>query len=161
MIRDLWKRILKKRKVEVQETDIESILTGCRKIAVVGISDKPHRDSYQVAAFMKAMGYRIFPVNPHVKTVLGEPCYPDLLAIPEPVDLVDIFRRPEAVEAIVDQAIAKGAKAVWMQLGIVNEKAARKAAAAGLQVVMDRCWKMEYQARFGSHPQTDQPVKRP
>ncbi len=129
--------------------NIPEILKKYRNIAVVGVSDKPYRDSYIVAAFMKAHGYRIFPVNPNITEVLGEKAYPSLLDIPDPVELVDIFRRPEFVEEIVDQAIQIGAKAVWMQLGVVNETAAKKALEAGLEVVMDRCWKIEYGKHFG------------
>ena len=133
---------------EINE-NIPEILKKYRNIAVVGLSDKPFRDSYIVASFMKAHDYRIFPVNPTLNEVLGEKAYPSLLEIPEPVELVDIFRRPEFVDEIVDQAIQIGAKAVWMQLGVVNEAAARKALEAGLEVVMDRCWKIEYQKHFG------------
>ncbi len=129
---------------------IPDILKKYRHIAIVGISDKPYRDSYIVAAFMKARGYRIFPVNPNITEVLGEKAYPSLLDIPYPIELVDIFRRPEFVEEIVDQAIQIGAKAVWMQLGVVNPAAAQKALAAGLEVVMDHCWKIEYQRYFGA-----------
>ncbi len=133
---------------EINE-NIPEILKKYRNIAVVGLSDKPFRDSYIVASFMKSHGYRIFPVNPTLNEVLGEKAYPSLLDIPEPVELVDIFRRPEFVDEIVEQAIQIGAKAVWMQLGVVNEAAARKALEAGLEVVMDRCWKIEYQKHFG------------
>ncbi len=128
---------------------IPDILKKYRHIAIVGISDKPYRDSYIVAAFMKARGYRIFPVNPNITEVLGEKAYPSLLDIPYSIELVDIFRRPEFVEEIVDQAIQIGAKAVWMQLGVVNPAAAQKALEAGLEVVMDHCWKIEYQRYFG------------
>ena len=118
------------------------ILDSFRTIAVVGISAKPDRPSNDVASFLKARGYRIVPVNPGLEEVLGETCYPDLPSIPFPVEIVDIFRRSEEVEPIVDQAIAIGAKAVWMQLGVVNEAAAAKARAAGLEVVMDNCPKI-------------------
>lgn len=124
--------------------NIPEILKRDKKIAVVGISDKPHRASYQVAEVMIRAGYEVFPVNPTLEEVLGRKCYASLAEIPEKIDLVDIFRRPEFVEEIVDAAIAKGVNAVWMQLGIVNERAAEKALKAGLDVVMDRCWKIEY-----------------
>ena len=127
---------------------IEEIFRTCQKIAIVGVSDKPYRDSYRVAQFMKEMGYQIIPVNPNVSEVLGEKSYPDILSIPGQIDLVDIFRRPEFVEPIVDQAIQKKVKAIWMQLGVVNEKAAKKAQQAGLLVVMNRCWKIEYMNRY-------------
>ncbi len=129
--------------------NIPEILRKYKKIAVVGVSDKPYRDSHRVARFMLAQGYQVFPVNPTLKEVLGLKCYPSVLDIPEEIELVDIFRRPEFVGPIVDQAIEKGAKAVWMQLGVVNEEAARKALEAGLEVVMDHCWKIEYLNYFG------------
>ncbi|GAB4337514.1 MAG: CoA-binding protein [Calditrichia bacterium] len=124
--------------------NIPEILQRDRKIAVVGISNKPHRASYQVAEVMIRAGYEVYPVNPVLEEVLGRKCYASLSEIPEDIDLVDIFRRPEFVEDIVDAAIAKGVNAVWMQLGVVNEAAAEKALKAGLDVVMDRCWKIEY-----------------
>ncbi|MEE9198761.1 MAG: CoA-binding protein [Dehalococcoidia bacterium] len=124
---------------------IEDILRDGRTIAVVGLSPKPDRDSHRVASYLQDHGYRIIPVNPKAQEVLGERCYPDLKSIPEPVDVVDIFRRPEEVPPIVDQAIDIGAAAVWMQLGIVNEEAAAKAREAGLAVVMDRCMLVEHQ----------------
>lgn len=129
--------------------NIPEILKKYKRIAVVGVSDKPHRDSHIVARFMKEHGYRIFPVNPGLNEVLGEKCYPSLRDLPEPVELVDIFRRSEFVPSIVDAAIEIGAKAVWMQLTVVNEAAAQKALDAGLEVVMDRCWKIEYGKHFG------------
>lgn len=122
---------------------IQDIL-GFKTIAVVGISDNPERPSNFVAKFMEEHGYKIIPVNPNLAEWEGKKCYPDLLSIPEKVDVVDIFRRPEAVPPIVDEAIAIKAKVVWMQEGIVNEEAAAKARDAGLEVVMDRCMKKEY-----------------
>ena len=95
--------------------------------------------SFRVAAYLKEQGYKIVPVNPWAKEILGEPCYPDLASVPEPVDVVDVFRRAEEVPPIVEQAIKIGAKAVWMQEGVVNEEAAARAKRAGLLVVMDRC----------------------
>lgn len=124
---------------------IEAMLKNYRTVAVVGISTKPHRDSYQVAAFLQEHGYRVIPVNPRYDEVLGEKCYPSLLKVPGPVEIVDIFRRPDAVPEIVEQAIQVGAKVVWMQLGIVHNEAAKKALSAGLDVVMSRCIKIEYQ----------------
>ena len=118
---------------------IADLLRNAKTIAVVGLSANPLRPSHGVAAYMQAQGYRIIPVNPHETEVLGERCYPDLESIPEPVDLVDIFRRSEHVPEIVEAAIRKGAKAVWMQEGVVHERAARRAEDAGLAVVMDRC----------------------
>ncbi len=122
---------------------IETIL-NYKNIAVVGISDNPERPSYDVASFLEKHGYNIIPVNPTLTEWKGKRCYPDLKSIPEKVDVVDIFRRPEAVPPVVDEAIAIKAKAVWMQLGIVNEEAAAKARAAGIEVVMDKCMKIEY-----------------
>ncbi len=118
---------------------ISAILDSCRTIAVVGLSSKRYRPSYGVAEYMKRSGYRIIPVNPFEAEVLGERSYPDLESIPGPVEIVDIFRRSEFVPAIVEAAIAKGAKAIWMQEGVMNEDAARRAEAAGLTVMMDRC----------------------
>jgi len=122
---------------------IQNIL-GFKTIAVVGISDNPERPSNFVAKFMEEHGYKIIPVNPNLTEWEGKKCYPDLLSIPVKVDVVDIFRRPEAVPPIVDEAIAIKAKAVWMQEGIVNEEAAAKAREAGIEVVMDRCMKKEF-----------------
>jgi uncharacterized protein len=115
------------------------ILHGARTIAVVGLSGKRYRPSYGVSEYMKRCGYRIIPVNPSEERVLGEKCYPDLDSVPEQVDIVNIFRRPEFVPEIVEAAIRIGAKVIWMQEGVVNEEAARRAEEAGLIVVMDRC----------------------
>ena len=123
---------------------IRDILEKSKVIAVVGLSPKPERDSHEVAKYMQGQGYRIVPVNPRADTILGEKSYPDLASIPEKVDVVDIFRRSDDVPPVVDQAIDIGAKAVWMQLGIVNEDAAAKAREAGLGVVMDRCMLVEH-----------------
>jgi len=118
---------------------IGSILHNSRTVAVVGLSSKRYRPSYGVAEYLKRAGYRIIPVNPMEKEVLGERSYPDLESIPEPVDLVDIFRRSEHVPEIVEAAIRIGAKAIWMQEGVIHEAAAARDEAAGLDVVMDRC----------------------
>lgn len=115
------------------------ILTESKTIAVVGLSDNPERPSHEVARYLQEEGYRIVPVNPTITETLGEKAYPGLREVPEPVDVVQIFRRPEEVGPIVEDAIAIGAKTVWMQLGIVNEEAAAKARAAGLMVVMNAC----------------------
>jgi predicted CoA-binding protein len=115
------------------------ILRKYRTIAVVGLSSDQARESYGVSNYMQSAGYRIVPVNPVETEVLGEKAYPTVVSIPATVEIVNIFRRPEAVPAVVDDAIAAGAKVVWMQEGIVNEEAAAKARAAGLEVVMDRC----------------------
>jgi predicted CoA-binding protein len=120
-------------------TSVAEILRTARTIAVVGLSGKRFRPSHGVAEYLQRAGYRIIPVNPLEAEVLGEKCYPDLDSIPDRVDVVDIFRRSEFVPAIVEAAIRKGAKAIWMQEGVVNEEAAARAEAAGLAVVMDRC----------------------
>ncbi|MFA4955499.1 MAG: CoA-binding protein [Candidatus Methanoperedens sp.] len=122
---------------------IETIL-NYKTIAVVGISEDSGRPSHFVASFLEAHGYTIIPVNPKLTEWEGRKCYPDLLSIPVKVDIVDIFRRSEAVPPIVDEAIAIKAKVVWMQEGIVNEGAAAKARKAGVEVVMDKCMKKEY-----------------
>ncbi|MDO8728085.1 MAG: CoA-binding protein [Candidatus Methanoperedens sp.] len=114
-----------------------------KTIAVVGISDNPERPSNFVAKFLEERGYTIIPVNPNLTEWEGKKCYPDLLSIPVKVDVVDIFRRPDAIPPIVDEAIAIKAKVVWMQEGIVNEEAAAKARDAGIEVVMDRCMKKD------------------
>jgi predicted CoA-binding protein len=118
---------------------INEVLDSAKTIAVVGLSGKRYRPSYGVAEYMKRSGYRIIPVNPHENEVLGERCYPDLDSIPEAVDIVDIFRRSEFVPDIVEAAIRKGVRAIWMQEGVFHEAAARRAEAAGIAVVMDRC----------------------
>ena len=119
--------------------DVQRILKQTKTIAVVGLSDKPDRDSYQIASYLQQQGYRVIPVNPRVNEVLGEKVYPSLRDVPDPVDVVDIFRRSEDVPPIVEDAIAIGAKVVWMQSGIVNEEAAARAEAAGLAVIMNAC----------------------
>jgi uncharacterized protein len=121
------------------DPDVEAILTGTRTWAVVGCSPDPGRDSHRIAALLQRRGYRVIPVNPAVDEVLGERCYARLDEIEEPVEVVDIFRRSAAAGAHVDEAIAIGARAVWMQLGVIDPAAAERARAAGLRVVMDRC----------------------
>ena len=125
--------------------EIEGILKEARTVAVVGLSPKPDRHSYGVAQYLQARGYRVIPVNPNAQEILGEKAYPTLLSIPEKVDIVDIFRRPEEVPPVVEEAIGIGARVVWMQEGIRHEEAARRAREAGLKVVMDRCMKKEHQ----------------
>ncbi len=120
------------------------ILNSSKTIAVVGLSPKPDRPSYRVASYLKGQGCRIIPVNTYASEILGETCYPDLRSIPEQVDVVDIFRRSERVPAIVEEAIEIGAKAVWMQEGVINEEAATRAREAGLLVVMDKCMLKEH-----------------
>ena len=132
----------------VQVDPIADILKQAKTIAVVGLSDNPLRPSHGVAAYLQSVGYRIIPVNPEIQTSLGEKAYPSLLHVPEKIDIVDIFRRPEFVEEVVDQAIQLKVPAVWMQEEIVHEKAAQKARQAGVFVVMDRCILLEHRARF-------------
>ncbi len=124
--------------------DIEKIIRESKNIAVVGISNKLGRPSLTVASYLKGQGYRIIPVNPTIQDVNGEKCYPDLSSIPEMVDVVDIFRKPADVLPVVEEAVRIGAKAIWMQEGILNEEAAKKAREAGLQVVMDKCMLKEH-----------------
>ena len=128
---------------------ITDLLRQDKTIAVVGLSDNPLRPSYGVAAYMQTQGYRIIPVNPNIDESLGEKAYRSLLDVPERIDIVDIFRRPEFVEEVVDQAIRLKVPAVWMQEEIIHEKAAEKARQAGVFVVMDRCILVEHRARFG------------
>ena len=124
--------------------DYVKILKECRNIAVVGLSPKPDRPSNGVSSYMQRAGYNIIPVNPAVTEVLGRPCYPDLKAVPEPIDLVDVFRDSKFVSGIVDEAIEIGAKVIWLQLGIEDDEAVARAEAAGIQVVQDRCIKVEH-----------------
>lgn len=123
---------------------MKEILSNYKVVAVVGLSANKMRPSYRIAMFLKARGYEVIPVNPGYDAVLGLKSYGSLLEIPGDVDIVDIFRKPEAVGPIVDDAIKKGAKVVWMQEGVINLEAARKARDAGLTVVMDRCIHKEY-----------------
>jgi predicted CoA-binding protein len=133
-----------------RDEDISELLTNARTIAMIGASDRPDRASYGVMKFMQDHGYRVFPVNPQItgEHVHGEFVWRELAQIGEPIDIVDIFRRSEMAGEAVDQAIFAGAKAVWMQLGVIDEDAAARAEAAGLKVVMDRCPKIEI-ARLG------------
>jgi len=126
---------------------VARILGECRTIAVVGLSASTWRPSNAVAAYMKRAGYRVMPVNPNETEVFGEKSFPALAEVPEKIDLVDIFRRSEEAGAVVDQAIAVGAKAVWLQEGVIDQAAAQRAIDAGLLVVMDRCWLKEHARR--------------
>ncbi len=133
-------------------TDIPTlsrILRRHRRVAVVGLSANWHRPSNFAAKYLQEHRYRVIPVNPAYEEVLGERCYPDLKSVPEPVEIVNIFRRADDVPPIVEDAIAIGAKVVWMQLGVVHEAAAARAREAGLQAVMDRCMKIEHARLFG------------
>ena len=139
----------------MSEAVTREILRHSRVFAVVGLSPRPERDSHRVARFLQGHGYRIIPVYPRESEILGEKVYPSLRDIPEPVDVVDIFRRSEAVAPVVEDAMAIGAKVVWMQLGVIHEEAAERARAAGLTVVMDRCPIIEYRAHFGTAPRPE------
>jgi len=130
-------------------SDIASILKNAKTIALVGLSDNPDRPSYRVAAYLKEKGFRIIPVNPAIDQALGEKAYPTLVDVPETVDIVDIFRKPESVPEIVEQAVKIGAQTVWMQEGIIHNQAAERVASAGLRVVMDKCMMKEHKAAFG------------
>jgi predicted CoA-binding protein len=135
------------------DDEIRTILANPTTIAVVGCSDNPDRDSLQIALLLKRKGFRVIPVNPQLapealRADLGERCYPDLASIPDPVAIVDVFRRPEFLPEIADQAIRKGAKVLWGQLGVVHLEAAERARKAGLKVVMDRCPAIEYRRLF-------------
>ncbi len=125
------------------------ILTQYKNIAMVGLSNNPYRPSHFAAIYMLAEGYNIIPVNPACQEILGRKCYASLGEIPEPVDIVDVFRKPADVPPLADEAIAIGAKVLWLQLGVINEEAAARAHAAGLEVVMDRCVKIEHARFFG------------
>lgn len=134
------------------DSAIRQLLTETRTVAVVGLSDNPMRPSYGVARYLHEQGYRIIPVNPKLESLWGIKAYPDLRSVRQagiPVDLVDVFRNPVEVEPIAEDAIAIGAKAIWFQEGVVNEAAARKAASAGLKVVMDRCAMKEHARLVG------------
>lgn len=129
-----------------QDDELKNLLTMAKTIAVVGASPKPWRDSGAIAEFLMKKGYTVYPVNPNYEEILGVKSYPDLKSIPGKIDIVDIFRNPDDVEPVIDEAIAVGAKSVWMQLGVVNNAAAHKAEKAGLDVVMDRCIAVEHRA---------------
>jgi predicted CoA-binding protein len=127
-----------------KQQTIEYILGNAKTIAVVGLSSETHKAGYYVPEYLQQEGYRIIPVNPYLESALGETAYPELTAVPDPIDLALIFQRSENVPPFVDQAIEVGAKMVWMQLGIMNEKAAEKAETAGLKVVQNACMLVEH-----------------
>jgi uncharacterized protein len=124
--------------------EIKAIFTNCKTIAVVGLSDNPARPSYDVALYLQQQGFRIIPVNPKLTEVLGEKCYANLREVPDKIDIVDCFRRSEEMLAIAHDAVAVGAKCLWMQIGVINDEAAKVAETAGLKVVLDKCTKIEY-----------------
>lgn len=131
-----------------QSDPIRELLTRSKTIAVVGLSSSPMRPSHAVSAYMQSYGYHIIPVNPKIRYSLGEKAYDTLLEVPEKIDIVNIFRRPEFVEEVVDQAIQLKVPAIWMQEEVIHERAAEKARQAGIFVVMDRCILKEHKARF-------------
>jgi hypothetical protein len=134
----------------LKESDpIYELLSRVKTIAVVGLSDSPMRPSHGVSAYMQSQGYRIIPVNPQITEALGEDSYPSLLEVPEKIDLVDVFRRPEYVDEIVEQAIQLKIPAIWLQEDVINERAAETARKAGMFVVMNQCILKEHRARFG------------
>lgn len=128
----------------IEDAQIKQILAEAKVIAVVGHSDNPGRTSYQIAQFLRHAGYTIYPVNPTVETIDGEKCYASLADVPEPIDIVDVFRRSEYLEGVVEEAITANAKMVWAQLGVSDENAQKKAEEANIDIVMDRCIKVEY-----------------
>lgn len=128
---------------------IREILGHARTIAIVGLSSNPLRPSYFVGYYLKRHGYRVIPVNPNETEVLGERAYPSLAAVPEPIDVVDVFRDPKYVPQIAEEAVQVGAKALWLQFGVINPEGAEKAEQAGLKVVMDRCMKVEHARYIG------------
>ena len=123
---------------------MKSLLQETKVIAVVGLSDRPSRPSYDVSRYMQAHGYKIIPVNPSCTEILGEKCYPDLKSIPVPVDMVNVFRKSEDCLPVAKDAVAIGAKSLWLQLGVINDEAHDHAQVHGLQVVMDKCLKIEH-----------------
>jgi len=131
------------------DRDVRNILCSAKTVAVVGISAKEESPSYKVAKYLLGQGFKVVGVNPKCDEILGAKCYPDLKSIPEHVDVVDIFRKLDAIPGVVDEAIEIGAGAVWMQLGLEHEEAAQKARRAGLSVVMNKCTKIEHSRLFG------------
>lgn len=140
--------------------EIRRILTAARRIAVVGHSDDPARDSYRVGRYLADQGYEVYAVNPNGRSTAGLRFYPDLTSVPGPVDIVDIFRRPEAIPEVVEQAIRIGAGTVWMQEGLAHNASAQKARAVGLRVVMDRCIMKEHRALGAGGPRSGRGARR-
>jgi predicted CoA-binding protein len=134
------------------DNEMKQILLSAKTVASVGLSSNPQKESYGIVSYLQEQGYRIIPVNPTATEILGEKAYPDLESVPERIDVVQVFRKPEDVPPVVDSAIKIGAKVVWMQEGIVNVEAARKAREAGLQVVMDACMRATHRRLIGAQP---------
>ena len=134
------------------DKEMKEILLSATTVASVGLSSNQEKESYWIAAYLKEQGYRIIPVNPTATEILGEKAYPDLSSVPEKVDVVQVFRKPEDVPPVVEEAIKIGAKVVWMQEGISHEEAAKKAREAGLQVIMDACMRATHRRLIGAKP---------
>ena len=134
------------------DKELKDILLSAKTIASVGVSGNQEKESYWIVSYLKEQGYHIIPVNPTATEILGEKSYPDLESVPDKIDVVQVFRKPEDVPPVVDGAIKAGAKVVWMQEGIVNEEAAQKARDAGLQVVMDTCMRATHRRLIGAQP---------
>lgn len=134
------------------EQEMKDILLSAKTVAAVGLSSNPAKESFGIVQYLKDQGYKIIPVNPSANEIMGEKAYPDLSSIPEAVDVVQVFRKPEDVPPVVEEAIKIRAKVVWMQEGIVNEEAAQKAREAGLQVVMDACMRSAHRRLFRAKP---------
>ena len=135
-----------------RDVDLKEILLTAKNIASVGLSSNPNKESYRIASYLKAQGYRVIPVNPTASEIMGDTSYPDLQSVPEKIDIVQVFRKPEDVPPVVEDAIKAGAKVIWMQEGIVHEEAAQKARQAGLQVVMDTCMRVAHRTLIGTQP---------
>ena len=133
----------------LDDNALRDLLASARTIAVVGHSDKPWRDSYRIGAYLRAVGYTVYPVNPNLSQVLGQRVYPALADLPEPVDIVDVFRAPEHLPSVVEETLASGGRALWTQLGVVHPTAVRRAHEAGLPAVIDLCIKVEHQRLLG------------
>jgi len=144
----VWEGKMSEPKSKAEDKEIKEILENNRVVAVVGLSPKPDRASHQVAQYLQEHGYRIVPVRPKADEILGEKAFASLRDIPFPVEVVDIFRKEDAIPGIVDDAISIGAKVVWMQLGLAEKQSAQKAREAGLKVVMDKCMKIEHSRHF-------------
>ncbi|MBX3047424.1 MAG: CoA-binding protein [Anaerolineales bacterium] len=131
------------------QDELRALLQNARTIAVVGHSDKPYRTSYRIASYLREAGYEVYAVNPAITEVDGQPVYPDLASVPVPIDIVDVFRRSEHLQGVVEDAIKAGAKAVWAQVGVEDAQAAATAEAAGLPMVMDRCIMVDHRSLLG------------
>jgi predicted CoA-binding protein len=132
----------------VNDDELTELLRSSRTIAVVGHSDKAWRDSYRIGAYLRAVGYQVYPVNPNIREVLGQAAYPSLAAVPEPIDIVNVFRAPQHLPQVVEDTLAAGAQALWTQFGVVHAQALERARNAGLVTVVDRCIKIEHQRLF-------------